>query len=238
MVAGLASQRIAVEPRRPVRVAGLWYFPVVVLTAGTFAWVPFLHAARRLRTPKARLLALVYGAVDVVLYVLLALTPKDSQGSGGSAVSTIGGLLVVSVVIVGCIQLASLRRMALDSAAVHRREDASTVDPAVKAVLAARARREDARRLAAKDPLLARELRIGRPDMTRDYDDGGLVDLNSAPGQVIAEVSGIPLAVAASIVDARARQGGRFANVDEVFVVADLPLALWDQIRDRAIVLI
>jgi len=48
-------------------------------------------------------------------------------------------------------------------------------DPALAAAIACRQRRQQARQLLANDPGLARELRIGRPDLPRDYDDGGLV---------------------------------------------------------------
>lgn len=35
--------------------------------------------------------------------------------------------------------------------------------------------RQRARELAAANPVIATELRIGRPDLPHDYDDGGLV---------------------------------------------------------------
>jgi DNA uptake protein ComE-like DNA-binding protein len=83
---------------------------------------------------------------------------------------------------------------------------------------------------------MARELRIGRPDLARTYDDGGLVDLNSAPPQVIAGVCGIDLTVAAQIAHARV-PGAPFATVDDVFSLTEIPYPLWDRIRDRAVVI-
>jgi Helix-hairpin-helix motif len=108
-------------------------------------------------------------------------------------------------------------------------------DPAVAQVLAARARRKEARTLAAEDPLMARELHIGRPDLPRIFDDGGLVDLNSAPASVIARVCGLDEASAAMIIEARARFGDAFSTVDDVFAITDLPIGTWDLIRDRGI---
>lgn len=220
------------------RGARWWYYVVTIGTVGLFAWVPFLHAAIRLKTAYARLLALLFGGLDLLIYVLLALTPKDSQGhANGGTISFVGGLLAIGTIIVGCVMLASLRgptsATATASAPLPPTVPGPNVDPAIRAALAARARREESRKLAAGDPLLARELRIGRPDLTRDYDDGGLVDLNSAPAAVIAEVCGIPGEVAAAIVDARADR--TFANVEELFVVADVPVNTWDRIRDRAV---
>lgn len=228
--------------RRSFRVAGRWYYLVVVGTAGLFAWVPFLHAATRVRTAKAALLAALFGTLDIAMYVLLGLTPQDSQGhSANGTISTVGGLLAVGVVIVGCVLLPPLRRRAYESAPVTvsapEPVTGPVFDPAVQAALAARARREESRKLAANDPLLARELRIGRPDLARSYHDGGLVDLNSAPAAVIAKTCEIPAEVAAMIVDARDRRGEPFSTVDELFVLVDLPVNTWDRIRDRAVLL-
>jgi len=211
---------------------------VLIATAGMFAWVPFLHAALRLKTAKARRLALIFGGLDALMYVLVAVTPQDSQGQVTSGpISTIGGLLALGTIIVGCIMVAPLRRMVYDGEPADIGDDLPTVDPAIKAALAARARRDEARKLAIDDPLLARELHIGRPDMTRTYDDGGLVDLNGAAAEVIAEACGIPADIAAAIVDARSPRGEPFTSVDELFVMVDLPVSMWDRIRDRAVLL-
>jgi hypothetical protein len=223
---------------REFRIAGRWYYLVLIATAGLFAWVPFLHAAVRLRTARARWLTVIFGGLDALIYVLVALTPQNSQGQAANGpLSTVGGLLALGTIIVGCVLVAPLRRMAYEGAPTGASEDVSTADPAITAALAARARRDVARKLAADDPLLARELHVGRPDITRTYDDGGLVDLNNAPAEVIADMCGIPVDVAVTITDARYQRGEPFANVDELFVMADVPVSTWDRIRDRAVLL-
>jgi DNA uptake protein ComE-like DNA-binding protein len=219
-------------PQPPTsRFAGWWYYVVLIGTVGVFAWVPFLHAAIRVRTARARLLALIFGGVDAVMYVLMAVQPQNDNGP----VNTIVGLLALASVIAGCVLVSPLRHLADGHAPVAI--EGPTADPAIQAALAARSRREEARKLATEDPLLAHELHIGRPDLTRTYDDGGLVDLNSAPADVIARVCDIPAAVAATIVTTRDERGEPFDNVDEVFVMADLPVSTWDRIRDRAVLL-
>jgi hypothetical protein len=45
--------------------------------------------------------------------------------------------------------------------------------PALVAALQARQRREEARAVVARDVDLARELRIGRPDLSRQFDEVG-----------------------------------------------------------------
>jgi hypothetical protein len=228
-----AAQTATVPAHRESRIAGRWYYLVLVLTAGLFAWVPFVHAAVRLGTAKARRLAVIFGAVDVALYVLLSLAPQDPQTTT-DPLSTIGGLLALATTIVGCIMVGPLRRMVYEGAPIA---DTPAGDPAVASALAARARRVEAKKLVADDPLLARELNIGRPDRLRTYDDGGLVDLNNAPTDAIATVCGIPLEMATRIAAARTDQGEPFANVDEVLVMVDLPVSTWDVIRDRGVLL-
>jgi hypothetical protein len=107
------------------------------------------------------------------------------------------------------------------------------VDPSVAAALEARERRANARRIASRDPLLARDLKIGRPDLPRTFDDGGLVDLNSASPQIIAEVCELSRTTGEEI--AAARPPGGFMGVDDVFSYTDIPVAAWDVIRDRAV---
>lgn len=222
----------SVRARRVPRIADRWYYLVLIATAGLFAWIPFLHAALRLKTAKSRRMALIFGALDAIMYVLLAVRPQDNQDhTSGGPLSTISGLLGLGVIIVGCIMLTPLHQMVY-----NRNDQPSNTDPAINVALTARARRADARKLAADDPLLAHELLVGRPDLARIYDDGGLVDLNSAPASVIAETCGIRTDVAAAIVETRNHQGP-FSTVDELFVLADLPIATWDRIRDRAVLL-
>ena len=48
-----------------------------------------------------------------------------------------------------------------------------------------------ARRLQQDNPVLAQELKIGRPDLPRGYDDGGLVDVNHVPAAILASHLGL-----------------------------------------------
>jgi hypothetical protein len=52
----------------------------------------------------------------------------------------------------------------------------------------------------ARDVELARELGIGRPDLPRQMDDGGLIDLNHVPVSVMAGLLGLSEADAAKVV--------------------------------------
>jgi hypothetical protein len=109
-------------------------------------------------------------------------------------------------------------------------------DPAVAAALAARERRERARAILTSDPALGRELRIGRPDLPRQFEDGGLVDVNHVPAQVLVDRLGLSEEEAARVVGARA-QLGRYSSPAELAVYAELPDAAVEAVRDRLLFL-
>lgn len=207
--------------RSPLRwfAEGGWYYLVVVGTIGLFSFVPFVHAALRGRSVATGLWAALYAAGLVVLVAFADRLP-------------LVGLWPYVMGAVACVHLTFLRRR------IWPRTSSPELsrDPAVDAALAARERRAEARRIAAQDPLLARELGVGRPDLPRSYDDGGLVDLNTAPGPVLAHVCGLEPAVAAEIERAR-EHGVRFSSVEDVFAFVDVPPHLWDRVRDRAVVI-
>ncbi|TDP97174.1 hypothetical protein EV186_103135 [Labedaea rhizosphaerae] len=212
---------------------------VTAASAGILAWAPFVHAGGRLgwSRPVARN-AVVFAAAGAVICVLISLAPTGPDGrpatGAGQVISSIGVGLAMVAIAVACLLQAPLRRRVFFGE--QPKPAGPPVDPAVAAVLAARKRREEARELVRTDPMMARELHIGRPDRNGTYDDGGLVDLASAPAPVIATVCEIDEAVAQSIVDMRERGPG-LHTVDDVFSLTDAPLAAWDRIRDRAVVI-
>jgi hypothetical protein len=105
------------------------------------------------------------------------------------------------------------------------------------AALQARQRREEARAITARDVDLARELRIGRPDLPRQFDDGRLVDLNHVPTPVIVQLLGLSEAeAAAQVIEARDRIGG-FLSAEEVIAHTDLSPTRIDGIRERLVFL-
>jgi hypothetical protein len=214
--------------------AGGWYFVLTIASAGLFAAIPFWHAAARLKEATTLRLAVIYTLADVALIVLAALTPprRPDGASGNQAISTIGGFLALAVIVAACLQLRSVRRQVYGGHGVVPLAG----DPAVARALAARTRRQEARELLERDPGLARELGIGRPDLHRDYDDGGLVDINNVPAAVIAQTCGFERSYADAIVAAREARGGTFYNVGEVLVDVNLPPSVQELLSERAVV--
>jgi hypothetical protein len=112
-------------------------------------------------------------------------------------------------------------------------------DANAQAIAAANMRRElrrQAREHAAEDPALARELRIGRPDLPRQYDDGGLIDVNHVPAPALTMLSGVTPEVAERIVSTRDHVG-RFSSAEELVATADLHPDLTPEIKEYGIFL-
>ena len=112
-------------------------------------------------------------------------------------------------------------------------------DPNSAAVAGAHARRmkrEEAREIAIRDPQMARDLRIGRPDLPRQYDDGGLVDVNSAPVEVLRQALGLTADQSSQVVETR-HQLSRFEHPDDLIQYAGLEPSTVDNVKDRIILM-
>jgi hypothetical protein len=205
----------------------VWAF-LPVLSFGYFAPVPIIHAAVKLRTWTLWAAAAVYSAAEILVWSgTITVTsgpvePAEVSDPPGWAAALLMGLIVVPT-----IHALTLR---------GRVFEVKPQDPAVVAVLQARQRREEARAIAARDVHLARELRIGRPDLPGQFDDGGLVDLNTAPAPVMVQLLGLSEADAALVIEARERIGG-FSSAEEVIAYTDLSPALVDGLRERLVFL-
>ncbi|MFI6828774.1 type II secretion system protein GspK [Kribbella sp. NPDC050241] len=220
---------------------GAWYYWVTIVTAGLFAWAPFLHAATRLSDRRLRRRAALYGVAAVVLVALSSATPTDAngdpRGAVGNALSTVFALLAIAMVVVACVQLRPVRRAVYGLAEPSRFVIPPGTDPAVAQALAARERRNTARALLERDPMLARDLNIGRPDRPRSYDDGGLIDLNTAPAGLLVAACGLTTQEAERLVSARELFTAGFSSVDEALVYAELSGPVTHVLRDRGVLL-
>jgi DNA uptake protein ComE-like DNA-binding protein len=107
-------------------------------------------------------------------------------------------------------------------------------DPAVRLAIHQRERRKMALDIVAKDRALATTLCIGRPDLLRDFDDGGLIDVNHVPLAVFATLPGIDVEMARRINSARQRFDGLRSPADLV-VHADIPPEVVAALDDRLI---
>ncbi|MFC4336816.1 ComEA family DNA-binding protein [Salininema proteolyticum] len=95
--------------------------------------------------------------------------------------------------------------------------------------------RTKARRTVASDPLLAKKMGIGRPDLDdRDADDGGLIDVNNAPAQAVETLPGISAQTAKDIV-AHREAHGPFADADELIMSVSVNPKFEAQMREYTV---
>jgi DNA uptake protein ComE-like DNA-binding protein len=97
------------------------------------------------------------------------------------------------------------------------------------------AQHESALELARENPRLAVEAGVGRPDLPGAY-DGGVVDLNHAPAEVIACLPAFDAETAARVVATRERIDG-FASLEDFGAVLDLPGDQVERLRDHVVFL-
>jgi hypothetical protein len=204
---------------------------VPIWSIGFLCSVPFLFYAINRRRGRDWAVFAGYLAATVAFIVALGAFPS---GSGGNA--AVGGFIIA---LAGC---------AATHAFVLFRPERGPVtagppmSPSVRqlnqaAVIQAKdriERRQEARHLVATNPALARDLMIGRPDLRRQYDDGGLVDVNHVPGAVLAPALGLAPGEVTDLLAARDRLG-RFTSADELCAYTQLSPERVDEVRDLMI---
>jgi hypothetical protein len=227
------AQPVPASARPPAAEAGgtrrlrqLAWASVPVWSIGFLAFAPFLRLAVARRSRKDWAVFAGYLAAVVLEIVALSVTHTNSAwgtATGGLVILLMGGGAVHSFVAFRN----DPARAAVSGAATSEqlnREALATARGRME-------RRREAREIAGKNPVLCRELRIGRPDLAREYDDGGLVDVNQVPGEILQSQLGLSADESAAVLAARTKLG-RFTSADEVSTYAQLAPDRLDAIRD------
>ncbi|KAB2345486.1 ComEA family DNA-binding protein [Actinomadura rudentiformis] len=186
---------------------------------------PFTFAAAALWRRSAHLL--VASAAYISVFTLLLVLMPDIEQDGPRRVI---GILTFLLAVVGCGHAFLIRRRVFDPDGLSGVDNEAVIER----VRRQRLLRDKARKLAADDPGLALELRIGRPDLPREYNDGGLVDVNHAPAEALTLLPGVTPELAVRIERVRAETGG-FMSAEELSAVAGLPPALTAGVADYAV---
>ncbi|MFI5063514.1 MAG: helix-hairpin-helix domain-containing protein [Streptosporangiales bacterium] len=218
------AKSVAARPRREKRRDGrlsgrlsrLAWASVPVWSLSLLSYVPFLRLAVARR--RNRDWAVFAGCLAAVVFEICCASTRL-----GGAGPVLAGLTATLLIVVAPVH-----------AFVALHPDADLVQAEPCAVEDARdriRRRTSAREIAQADPLLARELRIGRPDLPREYDDGGLVDINHVPGEILTSRLGLTLGETAAIVAAR-EELGRFVSPEELSLYGQLAPDRVDDLRD------
>lgn len=172
-------------------------------------------------------------AVFGLIYLLtglggLALVAADPDGDVDTWRLDVGVMLSLATWGVAIAHAFAIRRAYLDR--VGRRPD-----PRLAAAEKQLEERANALKLAGDDPLRARELGIGRPDVSWAY-DGGLVDVNHASTEAIAELPRLDRQIATRIVQIREEVDG-FDSLEDLGALADLPAPTVERLRGRVVCL-
>jgi hypothetical protein len=217
------------------------------VTVGFGSFLAFALAAAFLRGVSRRasitlgVSALVYAAATAVYFATFD-TPDGSLPPSAVAALLVmlvgGGVEAIAFApwIASAMRptRASITRDDVIDAITTRERDKLTRDPVVRSAIRQRERRRLAREILTDDRALAKTLHIGRPDLHPDFDDGGLIDVNHAPGSTLAALPGVDAAMAERIVSARERLDGLRSPADLV-VEANVPNEVVDALTERLV---
>jgi DNA-binding SARP family transcriptional activator len=159
-----------------------------LLSCSLAAWVYFVIAAVRQRDRRQYITAGVYASLFVVGLVFMIVDPSPID-SDYLTITEGAGLWIFA--LTGFLA-------AFHGAVLATHSSTSGRDWML---------REHARQLAAYDPAGARQMGIGRPDLSRGFDDGGLIDINHVTGNDFARFGRLDRAAAHRIVADRIARG-------------------------------
>jgi DNA uptake protein ComE-like DNA-binding protein len=197
---------------------------VPVWSLSLLAFVPFLRIALARRRARGWAVFAGYMAVVIVEVGLASLPGRNDVGA------TLAGFM--ALMLMGVAAAHTFVAFRPGSALAGELESAAPLNElAVHNARARMRRRSQARELAMANHVLARELGIGRPDVSHEYDDGGLVDVNHVPGDVLASCLGLTPQETAAVVAARDQLGG-FTSPEELSAYAQLSPDRVDALRD------
>ena len=199
---------------------GRWVLASLV-PFGWVTWAGFLYAGFRVKRPAWIAVGAAYLLVTVVTLFLTSL-----DGNEAGLEDNLGYIAMFSAWGVGIVHSFLSRK------AYVRRLDIID-DPALQAARTAEERRAYAREIAQRNPALAREALIGR---SGGFDEGGVVDVNHAPVEDIADLPGIDAATARRIVAVRGDVGG-FSSLEDLGLTMDLPGDVVEGLRGRVVCL-
>jgi hypothetical protein len=199
----------AIEPTAAGWASVSWALAPLV-TLGVAAPFSFAYAAVRQRRRRLVAFTALYAGL---VGTAVALAASEGPASGLPVPALTFALLVA---LASTIHSLAIRRTVFAPVTPYRRLTRTSQERM--------RRREESRRILTADPELAASLHIGRPDLPREYDDGGLVDVNHVPLRFLMRIEGIDESTARQITESREAIGG-FASLDELCMTT----GLWPQ---------
>ncbi len=189
-----------------------WWVVWVLVPFGWTSWIGFIQGGRRIKRPYWYGFAAIYLAATVVEF---SMHSSDAVGAI-AAVAWIVGIGNALVLLPG-----------------WRRREALLEDPAMRSARAEEDRRRFAIELAHKDPQLASAAQLGRRG---GFDEGGVIDVNHAAVEELADLPEITAALARQIVTVREQVHG-FSSLEDLGMTLDLPGNVVEDLRGRVVFL-
>ncbi|MEH1167225.1 AfsR/SARP family transcriptional regulator [Micromonospora sp. CPCC 205539] len=216
-------------PRWASRAATIIGTALVLLSGGCLTWVVILAYAVWRRSWRLAVAGVGYLVVIGIEVNLLDIEDPDAEVPAVTAFSFFGLALITW--LLGAVHVILLSRGLW--AAITGSQQVSTTG---REDVERRVRREHARYLLYHYPAARGELRLGRPDLARSFDDGGLVDVNAVPEQVLAKLPGLTVHQCRQIaVDRWLR--GPYASMEEFAGRCLLPPNTTEPLRELLIFL-
>ena len=175
--------------------------PVASCSIGS--WIFFAYTALQRRRAQYWIIAAAYLATFVLAFSMIVANASAAPDAEAGPVEMTGVFLGLLLIVTSSVHGAILASRPGDTV-----ED--------------RARRDLARQFASVNPPGARQAGIGRPDLLRPFDDGGLIDLNHAALREIARLPGVTPHDAHRIVVDR-HETGPYASPDDLLRRGLLP---------------
>lgn len=206
-------------------------------TAASYAWALSPLLTLGYATPitmgyaAARTKSIVLWAATIPYLALVTAMLATANSENGSTADSVFVLTWTVSWLGGTLHSLAIRRRVFGPTTPSR-----TLARAEREARDRRALRARAAAIARDDPRTALEMHIGRPDLPRTFDDGGLVDINHAPASVIATIPGITPEMAERIVRLR-EDLQTFTSAEEVSAMADLPPHLTPTLAEHTVYL-
>ena len=198
-----------------------WFVLWSLFPFGMATWAVFAFAGARAQVGRWKLYAAGYGVASYGALIYSSATHVDGADNG------LAGSLILIPWAAG-----------VAHSLVMRPEYVRRRDRLPSSIEQARARletREEALRIAREEPALALELGVGRPDRAGAM-HAGLVDVNSAPVDVIERLPSVNRALAERIVRVREEIDG-FSSLEDLGLTLDLPGDAVEDLRGKAVFL-
>jgi DNA uptake protein ComE-like DNA-binding protein len=198
-----------------------WPF-ISLIPIGLGAWAP-IYAGVKARRPVWILLGVLWSAIVVAGFVANAVSTSGKTGNDDFA----GFLFILGWV--GAVATSFAIRSA------YERQMSSELERATEAAEQRLADRQRALEIARRDPALAQEVGIGRPDR-QGAADAGLVDVNNAGVTALLKLPGVDGDLATQIIETREKVGG-FSSLEDCGVTLDLDGGIVEGLRGRVVFL-